>query len=111
MLLALRRSCSRALLALSGAVIVPSLAQAQISLTAGDVALVGWIDNGSPVDSFAFVTLADVPAGAKIYFTDSGWTGTGFRNTIGPTNGTGNESLMLFTATALVPAGTIVASN
>ncbi len=111
MLLALRRCCSRALLALSGAVLVPSLAQAQISLSAGDVALIGWIDNGSPADSFAFVALADLPAGAKIYFTDSGWTGTGFRNTIGPTNGTGNESLMLFTATSAIPAGSIFASH
>ncbi len=111
MMLAIRRTCSRALLGVIGALSVPSLAQAQITLTAGDVALVGWIDNGSPADSFAFVALADLPAGTKLYFTDSGWTGSAFRNTIGPTNGTGNESLMLFSATSPIPAGAIVASN
>jgi hypothetical protein len=111
MLLAIRRTCSRALLGVLGALTVSSLAQAQITLTAGDVAVIGWIDNGSPADSFAFVALENLSAGTKIYFTDSGWTGSAFRNTVGPTNGTGNESLMLFTATSAIPAGTIVASN
>jgi hypothetical protein len=87
-------------------------AEAQINLTAGDVALIGWVDNGSPNDQFTFVTLADLPAGTKLYFTDSGWDSVNsmFRNTIGPTNGTGNEQIVRFETSALVPAGTIVTS-
>ncbi|MFN0242432.1 MAG: thrombospondin type 3 repeat-containing protein, partial [Planctomycetota bacterium] len=82
--------------------------QAQIQLSSGDVALIGWIDNGSPNDAFAFVALAPLPTGVKLYFTDSGWTGTAFRNTSGPSNGAGNEGLMVFTALAPIAAGTIV---
>ena len=35
------------------------------------MALIGWIDNGS-TDAFAWVTLADLPAGTVLYFTDNG---------------------------------------
>jgi hypothetical protein len=97
---------------LASVLLAGGTARAQINLTAGDVALIGWVDNGSPSDQFVFVTLADLPAGTKLYFTDSGWDSVNsmFRNTIGPNNGTGNEQIVRFETSALVPAGTIVAS-
>jgi hypothetical protein len=83
---------------------------AQINLTAGDVALIGWVDNGSPNDAFALVALADLPAGTTIYFTDNGWNSVtgGFRNTNGPADGNGNETLMALSVTTTIPAGTIL---
>ena len=106
------RSIVRAGFASACALLAGGAARAQINLTAGDVALIGWVDNGSPNDQFAFVTLADLPAGTKLYFTDSGWDSVNsmFRNTIGPTNGTGNEQIVRFETSTLVPAGTIVTS-
>jgi hypothetical protein len=79
---------------------------AQATLLAGDVAVIGWFDNGSP-DSFAFVTLAPISAGENIYFTDNGWTGTQFRSGA-PDDGDGNESLTKWSAVSSIPAGTIV---
>lgn len=82
--------------------------QAQAALNAGDIAIIGFIDNGTP-DSFAFVTLADVAANEVVYFTDNGWTGAGFRSGSG-TDGNGNESLIKWTATSAIAAGTIISS-
>jgi hypothetical protein len=74
--------------------------------SAGDIALIGWIDNGSP-DTFAFVALAPIAAGTEIYFTDNGWTGTAFRGVTG-TDANGNEDLCRWTATVAVAEGAIV---
>jgi uncharacterized repeat protein (TIGR01451 family) len=76
------------------------------TLTAGDIAITGYITNGSP-DSFSFVNLVPLSAGTVIYFTDNGWTGTGFRG-VSATNANANESLLRFTANADIPAGTII---
>mgnify|MGYP001794930975 FL=1 len=51
-------------------------------LNPGDIAIVGYITNGSP-DSFSFVPLVDLTEGTVIYFTDSGWTDSDFRDTEG----------------------------
>src|SRR5262245_54695809 len=82
-------------------------ARAQNNLSPGDVALIGWIDNGSPNDAYALVALRDLPAGTTIYFTDNGWDSVsgGFRNTNGPGDGNGNESLAMFTVQTTIPAG------
>ncbi|MBI2823903.1 MAG: PEP-CTERM sorting domain-containing protein [Planctomycetia bacterium] len=83
---------------------------ARAALLAGDVAVIGWIDNGTP-DSFSFVTLAPVSAGEVIYFTDNGWisSGTpGFRGAIGNADGDGNETLTKWTANNPIAAGTII---
>ena len=85
------------------------LGNANAALIAGDVALIGWIDNGAP-DSFAFVTLANVSAGETIYFTDNGWTGSQFRGA-SASDGNGSEELLRWTANATVTAGTIVLSS
>ncbi len=85
-----------------------STASAQAGLIAGDIAIIGRINNGSP-DSFAFVTLADIAAGETVYFTDNGWTGTQFRGS-SATDGDGNENLLKWTANNAVTAGTIIGS-
>lgn len=82
---------------------------AQAALHAGDIAVIGRTNNGAP-DAFAFVALAPIAAGETIYFTDNGWTGTGFRGA-SATDGDGNENLTRWTAAAPVAAGTIVASG
>jgi hypothetical protein len=88
-------------------------ARAQINLAAGDVAIIGWVDNGSPADALAIVCLADIPAGTRIGFTDNGWdSGAGtFRNTIGPHDGDGNEQLLLLSAASAIPKGTILRTS
>lgn len=91
-------------LALAAATALP----AQAALTAGDIAIIGRINNGSP-DSFVFVALNDVAAGEVVYFTDNGWNGAAFRGA-SATDGDGNENLTRWTATSAVSAGTIISS-
>jgi hypothetical protein len=87
-------------------------ATTRAALVAGDVAIIGWLDNGTVVDSFAFVTLAPISAGENIYFTDNGWNGATFRQGSGGlTDGDGAEGLIKWTATAAVPAGQIIQST
>ncbi|MCR9172211.1 MAG: HYR domain-containing protein [bacterium] len=40
-------------------------------LIAGDIAFIGYNTDGT--DNFAFITLADIPSGEVIYFTEEGW--------------------------------------
>ena len=82
---------------------------AQAALTAGDIAIIGRTNNGSP-DAFSFVALSNISAGEVIYFTDNGWTGSAFRGA-SATDGDGNENFTRWTASANVAAGTIVAST
>jgi hypothetical protein len=48
-----------------------SFAQAQQQLSPGDIAIIGF--NFRDPDEFSFITLADIPAGTQIHFTDCGW--------------------------------------
>ncbi|NOU48613.1 MAG: hypothetical protein HOO86_16350, partial [Bacteroidales bacterium] len=56
--------------------------QAQTSLSAGDIAFIGFftdgVDASSPQysDGFTFILLKTISAGTVIYFTDNGWDGT-----------------------------------
>ena len=88
-------------------------AEAQTPLVPGDVAIVGWVDNGTPNDVFTIVTLADLPAGTTVYFTDNGWDDVAgaFRNPNGPTDGDGGEQLLKFEAVTTLPAGTILSTT
>ena len=97
-------------LSLLGAALAAPPVFAQTNLSTGDVALIGWVDNGSPNDVYALVALADLPAGTTLYFTDNGWDGVsgGFRNTNGPTDGNGNETLAMLTVQTPIGAGTIL---
>lgn len=78
-------------------------------LTAGDIAIVGRVNNGAP-DTFAVAALRDLEAGQTIYFTDNGWDGTRFRGA-SATNGPGNESLLKLEIVGHVSAGTILSSG
>ncbi len=107
----IQHSSFAAALLLSATVLTAPPASAQINLTAGDVALIGWVDNGSPADILTIVNLAPMPAGTTLYFTDNGWDGLGYRNTLGPTDGDGNEQLLQFVVNNPIPAGTIISTN
>jgi MYXO-CTERM domain-containing protein len=78
---------------------------ANAALTAGDIAIIGRTNNTTP-DAFSFVALSNIAAGESIYFTDNGWTGTGYRNTV--TDGDGNENLLKWTAASTITAGTVI---
>lgn len=78
-------------------------------LTPGDIALIGYINNGNP-DSFSFVNLVPIGSGTVIYFTDNGWTGSAFRG-VSSTDTDGNENLIKFTANVDLPAGTVIRSS
>ncbi len=78
---------------------------AQAALTAGDIAVIGRTNNTTP-DAFSFVALSNISAGEVIYFTDNGWTGSAFRNTVN--DGDGNENLLKWTAGSTIAAGTII---
>lgn len=84
-------------------------APAHAALVAGDIAIIGRINNGAP-DSFVFVALNNIAAGEVVYFTDNGWTGSAFRGSTA-TDGDGSENLTRWTASAAVSAGTIIAST
>ncbi|MBK7642048.1 MAG: thrombospondin type 3 repeat-containing protein [Planctomycetes bacterium] len=84
---------------------------AQVNLTAGDVAVIGWQDNGTPDDAFTVVALADWVPGTLIYFTNNGWTGAGFRSPAGSSDGNGAEQLIQLQVLAPIPAGTIISST
>lgn len=85
-------------------------ASASASLNVGSVAIVGFQASGSPSDNIAFAALVDLAPGTVLYFTDNGWTGTGFRGVSG-TDSDGNENLMKFTVGANgLAAGTVISS-
>ena len=86
-------------------------AHAQISLTPGDVAIIGRTNNTTP-DVFTFVNLVDLPAGTVIHFTDNGWITAppGFRG-VTDSDADGNENLTKVTLASNVPAGTIFTSG
>lgn len=98
----IRKSILALLLAATGV-------SAHAALSAGDIAIVGRINNGAP-DSFSFVALSNIAAGETIYFTDNGWTGSQFRSP-SATDGDGNENLTKWTAASAVTAGTIISST
>lgn len=60
---------------------------AQTTLVAGDIVIVGWnaTDNtvntggGYTDDDICFLLLRDITANTEIFFTDFGWTGSGFQ--------------------------------
>lgn len=69
-----------------------------ITLTSGDIAIVGY--NADDPDQFAFVLLANISAGTQINFTDNGWLASGAFRT--------GEGTMTWTAPTDLCAGTII---
>ncbi|RUA10274.1 MAG: hypothetical protein DSY83_18040, partial [Flavobacteriia bacterium] len=84
--------------------ITPSILNAQTTLTAGDVAFLGYNTdpNGTEDHSFSWITLEDLAAGTVIYFTEEGW------NSNGNTWYGSSEGHYSWTASTATPAGTIV---
>jgi predicted extracellular nuclease len=80
-----------------------------MALTAGDIAIIGLITNGTP-DALSLLTLSPIAAGEAIYFTDSGWTGSGFRG-VTATDTNGNEDLIKLTINSPIAAGTVIRSS
>ena len=75
-----------------------NLTNAQTTLAAGDLAIIGF--NGDNPDQFAFVLLVDIESGSEITFTDSGVKSNNtFR---------GNEGAVKFTASSNYSAGSII---
>jgi hypothetical protein len=73
------------------------VALATTTLSAGDIAVVGF--NADNPDEFAFVALTELDPGTEIRFTDNGWTAT---NTFRDTEGTST-----WTAPSAVSAGSV----
>jgi len=69
-----------------------------MALATGNIAFVGFNADGN--DNIAFVALVDIGSGEQIIFEDNEWNGTTFVDT--------NEGAFSWTATSIVPAGTIV---
>lgn len=84
--------------------ITSSAVYAQTTLSAGDVAFLGYNTdaNGTEDHSFSWITLEDLSAGTVIYFTEEGW------NANGNTWYGSSEGHYSWTATGATPAGTIV---
>jgi hypothetical protein len=95
--------------------------RAQTTLSAGDIVIVGWnsTDNTTNTpgnaytdDDIDFILLRTIAPGTPIYFTDLGWTGTGFQqnenNGCGASTGAITDGCIKWTSTALMTAGTQV---
>lgn len=83
------------------AIILPALfssSSAQTTLTQGDISLIGWNSNSNR--GVAFVTWVDLSTGTEIRFTDNGFNLDGTIRW--------QETLIIWTANGLVPAGSVV---
>lgn len=115
------RRLRRALLMLGMIAAIPLASKAQ--LAAGDVVIVGWnsTDNSTNVpgngysdDDIDFLLLTNITAGTDIYFTDFGWTASGFQtnefSTVPCATGTGavSDGCIKWTAATNMSAGTQV---
>lgn len=90
---------------------------AQTSLSAGDIAIVGYntsMPSGSVSDEFTFILLKDIQANTAIYFTDFGWCSgsgyTGFQshNPCGANTGANSDGVIKWTANSALSCGTQV---
>jgi hypothetical protein len=79
MLISFSRPFRIALLLMALSVLSPIRSIAQ-TLSAGDIAIIGY--NSDDPDGFAFVTLADIPEGEFVFFTEEGWNTGDWSNTI-----------------------------
>ncbi|MBN9282806.1 SprB repeat-containing protein [Flavobacterium sp.] len=68
------------------------------TLGPGDIAFIGY-DFGT-TDGFSFIALKPLPAGETIYFTEQGWTTTGWANN--------TETHLQWVIPSTVPCGTII---
>lgn len=100
------------LLVLSFAFLLPQIkVNAQTTLAAGDIAIVGYNSSDATNDDFAFILLTPISASTVIHFTDFGWASgvdaTGFQTACGGTGAVLDGAITWTTSTAL-PCGTQV---
>jgi len=102
--------CSRIIrLALLGAVTWLQPVEAKAVVSAGGLAVVGYDDG---LDTFSVVALENVSAGEVIYFTNNGWSTTQSKfSGSDPSQGAGNESVIMLTATNQIKKGTVLTSS
>ena len=96
-------------LTLSSLLILPFAGTVSAALISGDIAILGYTDNGAP-DSLRIAALAPLGAGEVLYFTDNGWTSGGSFRGATTTDGDGNENLIMLTINNPVAAGTVLGS-
>ncbi len=70
------------------------------TLTAGDIAFIGY--NTAGADGFTFIALKNLPGGETLFFTEMGWTGAGWMNTLA------EPHLKYVLPAGGVPKGTII---
>lgn len=93
----------------------------QTTLAAGDIVIVGYNSDDNNInvpgnayvdDDICFLLLKDIAANTDIYFTDLGWTGSGFQQNAnnGCASGTGaaNDGCIRWRASTALSAGTQV---
>lgn len=88
------------------------------TLAAGDIVIIGWNSTDNTVnsaftdDDIDFLLLKNINAGTVIYFTDFGWTGSGFQlnetNGCSPLTGAASDGCIKWTAPSFLPIGTQV---
>jgi hypothetical protein len=97
--------------------LISMISQAQpTTLSAGDIVIVGWnstdntVNSGIADDDIDFLLLKNINAGTVIYFTDFGWTGSGFQlnenNGCTPGTGAASDGCIKWTASTFLPIGT-----
>lgn len=105
-----------------GLALIISVSLCKAQLVAGDIAIIGWNSDDNTLhttgftdDNINFIALTLIPAGTEIYFTDLGWTGTGFQSnplgSCGAGLGALNDGIVKWTATTPVAGGTQVVLN
>jgi hypothetical protein len=77
------------------------------NISVGDIVIIGFNgDGGGSLDKdFAVVTLANIPVGEVIYFTDRGISAGNFNNSFT------SEGTITYTVTTTIPAGTVIKFN
>jgi hypothetical protein len=100
------------LIALSFTFFLPQIkVNAQTTLVAGDIAIVGYNSDDPTNDDFAFILLTAVSAGTVVHFTDFGWASgvdvTGFQ-TACTGAGAVTDGAISWTASTALPCGTQV---
>ncbi|MFA6059490.1 MAG: T9SS type A sorting domain-containing protein [Taibaiella sp.] len=103
------------LIALSFAFLLPQIkVNAQTSLVAGDISIVGYNTDSITNDEFSFILLTSVSASTEIFFTDFGWCSggsfTGFQSanpgSCGANTGALSDGIIKWTASTALPCGT-----
>lgn len=99
------------LVLLTAFLLCPGASDAQTTLAAGDIAIVGYNGDVSGSDEFSFILLTDIQANTQIHFTDFGWcTGGGFQKYSTPScpagQGAASDGAITWSTTTALSCGT-----